>query len=183
MEIVLAIIAGVILGYIFERGDFCFHSTMRGLFKIPRQVDLFRAYLLTLLISAPFVQGMIFLGWIEPWIAPFAWPAAIVGGLIFGSGMVIASTCITGLFYKLGHGMLGVLVALVTWAIGDIVVYRGLLASVRDALNGTQIDVNGESATLINSMGTSGWILLVILGMLIVVFLLRSPAGDRDKLW
>ena len=30
----------------------------------------------------------------------------------FGAGMVVASTCVTGLFYKLGHGMLGTLVAL-----------------------------------------------------------------------
>ncbi|MEM7132237.1 MAG: YeeE/YedE family protein [Chloroflexota bacterium] len=183
MGIGLAIVAGVLLGYIFERGDFCFHSTMRGLFRRPRQLDLFRAYLLTLLIAIPLVQGMMALGWIEPWVAPFAWPAAIFGGLIFGAGMVVASTCITGLFYKLGHGMLGVLVALITWAIGDIMVYRGPLSGLRDWLNATQVSVDGTSATVINLLGTSGLVLLAVLAIGMIFFLLRSPAGDRDKLW
>ena len=88
MTILLALIAGVGLGYILERGDFCFHSTLRGLFRKPQQLDLIRAYFLTLLIAIPLVQGMRWLGWIEPWIAPFAWQANLVGGLIFGIGMV-----------------------------------------------------------------------------------------------
>ena len=41
MTILLAIFTGAVLGYILERGDFCFHSTMRGLFRVPRRLDLF----------------------------------------------------------------------------------------------------------------------------------------------
>ncbi len=46
MPLLFALIAGTTLGYAFERGDMCFHSTLRGLFRRPRQLDLFRAYLL-----------------------------------------------------------------------------------------------------------------------------------------
>ena len=155
---------------------------MRGLLKLPRQRDLFRTYLLTLLFAMSVAQGMIYLEWIEPWIAPFAWPAAIVGGVLFGAGMIVASTCITGLFYKLGNGILGILVALLTWALGDIMVYRGPFTGLRDTLNAQQIDVNRASATVINLFGTSGWDLLTILGILILIFLWWSPAGARGKL-
>ena len=62
MTIVLAAAAGLGIGWIFERGDFCFHSTWRGLVRQPRQMDLLRAYLLALLIGIPLVQGLIFLG-------------------------------------------------------------------------------------------------------------------------
>ena len=122
MLIILAALSGSSLGYAFERGDMCFHSTLRGLFRTPKQLDLFRAYILTLLIATPLVSLMQVFGWITPWIPPFAWQANIVGGLIFGVGMVVASSCITGFFYKLGHGMLGIIIGLITWALGDIVV-------------------------------------------------------------
>ena len=72
MTIVLAAMAGLGLGYIIERGDFCFHSTLRGLFQGPRQLDLFRAYLLAVLVATPIVYALIGLGLIGPWIPPFA---------------------------------------------------------------------------------------------------------------
>jgi uncharacterized membrane protein YedE/YeeE len=122
MTIILAIISGAGLGYILERGDFCFHSTLRGLIRKPQELDLFRAYLLTLLIAVPLVNGLWWLGLIEPWIPPFVWQANLFGGILFGVGMVVAASCITGLFYKLGHGMLGTLAGLAAWALGDWIV-------------------------------------------------------------
>ncbi len=184
MTIVLAIIAGTGLGYIFERGDFCFHSTWRGLIQKPRQVDLFRAYLLTMLIAIPLVQGMRALGWIDdPWIPPFAWQANIVGGLIFGVGMVVAATCITGLFYKLGHGMAGVLVALIFWSLGDMLTYLGPLKPLQEALRANTIEVNGQAATVTNLFGPAGWVILVVLAVLVIIYLVRSPVNGRIPLW
>lgn len=183
MGIILAIFAGAGIGYILERGDFCFHSTWRGFVRRPRQIDLFRAYLLTLLISIPLVRGMMALGWIEPWIPPFAWPANVVGGLIFGLGMVAASSCITGLFYKLGHGMMGVLVGLVFWALGDVLTYLGPLQSLRNALNAAPIAINGESATVVNLFGPAGVAVLSLVGVGTAVYLYRSPRSGRGKLW
>lgn len=183
MTIILALFTGVTLGYLIERGDMCFHSTWRDLLHQPRRPDLFRAYLLLLLISVPLVQGMIALGWIEPWIAPFAWQANVIGGLIFGIGMVVAATCITGVFYKLGHGMLGMLLAMAAWALGDIITYIGPLSPLRDRLNADQIMVNGESATLLNSFGWGGGLLLLALGVVTAVYLWRSPRPSRGRLW
>ncbi len=57
MTITLAVLAGFGLGYIIERGDLCFHSTLRGLFRRPRQLDLFRAYLLSILVAAPVIYA------------------------------------------------------------------------------------------------------------------------------
>ncbi len=183
MTVFLAIITGLGLGYIIERGDLCFHSTLRGLVRRPRQLDLFRAYILTLLIATPLVWGMTALGWIEPWIPPFAWPANIVGGVIFGVGMVVAASCITGLFYKLGHGMLGTLVGLATWGIGDIVTYVGPLAPWREGLNTSQVTVVGQSATALNLFGPAGVVIVILLWVVGAVWLWRSPRPDRGKLW
>jgi uncharacterized membrane protein YedE/YeeE len=183
MTVILAILSGLGLGYIIERGDLCFHSTLRGLVRVPRQFDLFRAYVLALLIATPLVAGLGALGWIDPWIPPFAWPANIVGGVIFGIGMVVAASCITGLFYKLGHGMLGTLVALATWAIGDIITYRGPLAPLREMLNRPQIAVNGQIATVVNLLGVVGVILVIVIGVLAAIWLWRSPRASRGEYW
>ncbi|MCP4416778.1 MAG: YeeE/YedE family protein [Chloroflexi bacterium] len=183
MTIILAIISGTGLGYIFERGNFCFHSTWRGLVEKPRQLDLFRAYLLTLLVAIPLVQGMIALRWIDPWIPPFAWQANLFGGLLFGVGMVVAASCITGLFYKLGHGMVGVLVGLFFWAIGDVLTYLGPLKGLQAALQSTTIDVNGQSATVTNLFVTFGWVILVALAIVAIIYLVRSPINGRKPLW
>jgi uncharacterized membrane protein YedE/YeeE len=186
MFILLAVIAGAGLGYILERGDLCFHSTLRGLFRAPRQLDLFRAYLLALLIATPLVFGMRALGWIDPWIPPFYWQANIFGGLIFGIGMVVAASCITGFFYKLGHGMLGTLVGLGAWAIGDILVYRGALSSLRGKLTTDPLTVDGNNATVLNLFGPPGVVLLVILGLVAIIWLWRSrepSRWSRGKLW
>lgn len=183
MTIILAILSGMGLGYIIERGDFCFHSTLRGLVQRTRKLDLFRAYLLALLVATPLVYGLRLAGWIDPWIPPFVWQANLFGGTIFGVGMVVAATCITGLFYKLGHGMLGTLVALVTWAIGDILTYRGPLSFLREGLRTAEITAGGASATLPNLLGPAGIVLIIGAGLGIAVWLWRSPRHDRGKLW
>ncbi len=184
MTILLALAAGLMLGYLLERGDFCFHSTLRGLIRRPPQLDLLRAYLLTLLIAIPIVQGMIALGWITPWVAPWAWQANLVGGLIFGAGMVIAATCVTGIFYKLGHGMLGTLVGLATWSIGDLLAWRGPFNSLRIALNENPVATDGKSTTLLNLLGAPlGTGLVILLLAAAALFLWRSPRPQKGNYW
>ncbi|RME70219.1 MAG: YeeE/YedE family protein [Chloroflexi bacterium] len=182
MTIALALMTGLLLGYVIERGDLCFHSTLRGLFRRPRQVDLFRAYVLSLLVAVPLVWSMRQTGWIAPWIPPFAWPANLVGGFIFGLGMVIAATCITGIFYKLGHGMLGMLVALPAWALGDIVTYLGPLSAVRAWLNGPVVQVNGQNPSLLD-LPPAGPVLVVAVWLAAAVWLWRSPRTGRGQYW
>ena len=184
MTILLAIIAGLGLGYIIERGDLCFHSTLRGLVRLPRQLDLFRAYLLSILVAAPMIYMLIAMRVIDPWIPPFAWQANLAGGILFGIGMVVAATCVTGLFYKLGHGMMGTMVGLAAWAIGDIITYRGPLSPLRETLNSNSLSAGGQSATLLNIFGPVVGLALVIgLGTAVAGWLWRSPRYLRYPYW
>lgn len=195
MTLLLAIVAGAALGFVFERGDFCFHSTWRRLMPWTENRDgaLFKAYLVLLVISTPIVQLLIALDVIDPFVAPLAWGAAIIGGLLFGAGMVIASTCISGMFYKLGNGMLGMVVAIAAWSVGDLLVYRGPLSGLRDRLNENPVTVADDSgveqtATVGNIWGPVGWIVLVVVGLLVAAYLVRSHQDtsgmtDRDGKW
>ncbi len=183
LTILLAVLSGGALGFVIERGDFCFHSTWRGVFRWPRDLDLMRAYWLSLLVGIPLVQGLIASNSIEPWVPPFVPAANLVGGVIFGVGMVAAASCVTGLFYKLGHGMLGTLVGLLFWAAGDVLTYLGPLSSLRESLNTSALTVDGENATLLNLFGPAGFAVLVGLAIVAILYLWRSPQAHREKLW
>jgi len=98
--------------------------------------------------------------------------------------MVIAATCITGIFYKLGHGMLGTLVGLATWSLGDLLTWRGPLNPLRTALNQNPVVTGGEPTTILNVLGSSlGLGLLVLLLAAAAVFLWRSPRPRQGDYW
>ncbi len=181
MTVLLAIIAGGGLGFVLARGDFCFHSTWRRFFGDPAEKSLVRAYAVLLLMSTPIVQILIATGVIDPFIPGFAPPAATVGGLLFGVGMVIAKTCISGMFYKLGAGMLAMVVAIVAWSVGDIVTWRGPLLGLRERLNENPItstsDGGSEQAATVTSwLGPFGLVLVVLAALALAVWVARDEA-------
>ena len=181
MTILLAVLAGGALGVVLARGEFCFHSTWRRLFQKPIETSLLRAYTVLVLVSTPIVQIFRITGLIDPFIPPLAPGAALVGGLLFGAGMVIAQTCISGIFYKLGAGMLGMFVALIAWAVGDIITWRGPLSGVREQLNAdpvmaTASDGTQEAATVSSWLGPLGIILIIVAGLGLATWVARDEA-------
>jgi len=183
MSILLAVIAGGALGFVLARGDFCFHSTWRRLFNRPAQTSLLRAYVVLLLVSTPIVQLLMALDVINPFVPGFAPLAAIVGGLLFGTGMVVAQTCISGMFYKLGAGMLAMVAAVAAWAVGDIITWRGPLKGLRDGLNDYEITATGDDgsdqvATVSSLLGPFGVVLLVVVALALVVWVARDEAAE-----
>lgn len=112
-------VAGLVLGYILQRGQLCFHAAFRGLLE--RRAALFKAWLLGAAVTA---VGLAVLDVLGPWqmssslaLRPVA---NVAGGLTFGIGMAIAASCVSGLFYKLGAGMAGALVGLAGWGAGEL---------------------------------------------------------------
>ena len=181
MTILLAVVAGGGLGFVLARGDFCFHSTWRRLFGNPAETSLVRAYAVLLLVSTPIVQLFVALGVIEPFIPPFAPWAALIGGGLFGAGMVIAKTCISGMFYKLGAGMVAMLVAIAAWAVGDILTWRGPLSGVRESLTRNPItatadDGSEQVATVTSLLGPLGIIAVIVVGLALAAWVARDEA-------
>ncbi len=179
----LALATGMGLGYILERGDLCFASTLRGLFRRPRRLDLLRAYVLSLLVAVPLVQVLVRSGLVVPWVPPFVPLANVVGGMLFGVGMVVAASCVTGLFYKLGGGMLGTLVALAAWAMADVATYSGPLQPVSDAMRQSTVTAAGQPVTMSNLAGPAGGMGVAALWVLAAVWLRRSFARGREPNW
>lgn len=183
LALITGLIAGVAFGYVLMRTNLCFHSTFRGLYE--RRYGLARTWALGVAIAAVGLSLVYELG---PWDGlnrglPLRPVANAGGGLVFGIGMVVAASCVSGLFYKLGSGMLGALVGLAGWAAGELVGGR------LDVPGPTLLPL-GERATLAGVLGLPRLMVAVPLAAAVAAWLLTgarrssgSPAEASNWSW
>lgn len=164
-------LAGVLMGYVLQRGQLCFHSAIRtsldGRFLLVRGWALgvsLGAVGLALLFLLPGTSGL------NQGLA-FRPVANVVGGLLIGIGMVVAKSCVSGLFYKLGSGMLGALVGLAGWAGGELAVRQV-------SLPGPTVLPGGEGATLPGLLGLPRIAIAIVLLIGVVAALRLRPGHD-----
>lgn len=109
-----SLVVGLTAGFFMHRSDFCLAGAFRDLFLF-RDGRRLRALVLLVTASAvlfELARGMELLPYYPfPWFAP---PSAVnlIGGGLFGVGMVLAGGCVVGVLYKLGGGSLAAGVAL-----------------------------------------------------------------------
>lgn len=180
-SVITGAVAGVAMGYVLQRGQLCFHSVIRG--SLDGRFLLARGWAfgvalasvgLALLFLLPGTSGL------NQGLA-FRPVANVTGGLVIGIGMVVAKSCVSGLFYKLGSGMLGALVGLTGWAAGELIA-RQL------TLPGPTVLAGGEAATIPGLLGVPrlGVAVLLLLGVATVLRLRsgrESPAHDWQWGW
>src|SRR5690554_7136667 len=96
---------GIVYGVLLQYGRFCMASAIRDLFAVgvPRMaVGVLIAIILYAIISA-FIQDA---GFNSFHAHPLGWHV-LIGGLIFGLGMVLSGGCASSSLYKTGEGNLG----------------------------------------------------------------------------
>lgn len=170
--IITGAIAGLAIGYVLQRGDLCFHSAWRGL--IEGRHHLFKIWLLGVALSA---VGLAVVYSSDRWALneglAFRPRGNILGGLVIGIGMVVAASCTSGLFYKLGSGMLGAGVGLVAWFGGDVLADR-LLVGRDDSvdLRGSAVDLDGP--TIPEVLGLDRSVVAIALLVVVAMLLARS---------
>jgi hypothetical protein len=98
--------AGLTAGFVMHRSDFCVTAMFRDLFLVG---DFFLLRMLVLLVVVSMVafEAGRWGGLLGPYPFPLLGPgslAPLIGGLVFGVGMVLAGGCVVGTLYKLGAG-------------------------------------------------------------------------------
>ena len=88
MRALLGLPVGLLLGVVIHRGDFCMHSAAREALGGARGPQV-RAYLVALGVLLITVNGLAAVGLIAVALPPVTPVAAIIGGLVFGVGMVV----------------------------------------------------------------------------------------------
>ncbi len=171
VAILTGALAGIALGFVLQRGQLCFHSAIRT--ALERRFLLARGWALGVAIAAVGLSLLFLLPGTEDLNRGLAFrPVAnITGGLLIGVGMVVAQSCVSGLFYKLGSGMLGALVGIGGWAVGEL--------AARDlSLPGPTVLSGGEDATLPGILGLPRLLVAAVLLAVVATALLRTHHRD-----
>jgi hypothetical protein len=106
-----SLLIGVLLGFVFQRGRFCFFCIMRDYIEQRNSGPLY-AVLVALAVGGlgyavlfgSFLPNT-FAGRLPPdaHIGPVSW-VLVVAGVVFGLGMALSGACISGHLYRLGEG-------------------------------------------------------------------------------
>jgi len=176
---------GILFGFALQRGRFCMNSAIRDTILF-NDTTLLKAVLTAVLVGMFGFSSMAALGWIKISPTPFFWGANLVGGFIFGMGMVLAGGCASGITYRVGEGMLGALSALIGLAISATLTAIGFLKPVKDYLqSSTKVMVGEANPTLANVLVLPHFsvALAVILLVLFIWFMIvrKNPPEPRSK--
>lgn len=156
---------GAIFGILIERGQICFTSAFRDLWIMGRGV-MAKAIIVGMAISSVMTIIVIVVYGTQP-ITQIAALSTLVGGALFGLGIVLASSCETGMMYRLMEGQ----ILYVTVFAGNIV-GATFLAFAWDHLGIYHFLVaSGSEINLIPAIGPVGAIVatLIMLGAAYVI--------------
>jgi uncharacterized membrane protein YedE/YeeE len=116
------LLAGFAIGFIMHRSRLCFSRAFREPF-VTGEGDMTKAVILALAIGIPIATLLFGKKVIDPYVAipPTFWIGSLLGGFIFGLGMIFAGGCASGGLWRMGEGHLKLWVAMLFFAwIGSV---------------------------------------------------------------
>ena len=179
------VIAGFAMGFILHRSRLCFARGFREPF-MTAEGDMTKALILALAIAIPLASLLFQKKVIDPYIAIPAtfWAGSLLGGVIFGVGMIFAGGCASGALWRAGEGNLKLWVAIVFFAWGGST-FSGLLRrwdvmTLDVNLDGLEFTKVGIQAYLPDMLGGWEWAFLVGFGILLLWYFLVRYNESTD---
>lgn len=148
--------AGMIFGVAAQRSSFCLRAATvefaRGRFG-PRMA----VWLLCFSTALVWVQGAALLGMMRVEDARMmavtgSWSGAVVGGLVFGIGMVLAKGCSGRLLVLAATGNLRSVISGLIFAVVAVMTLQGVLKPVRDEIAALWMTTGGTNAHLLDML-------------------------------
>ena len=116
------LLVGFAIGFIMHRSRLCFARAFREPF-VTAEGDMTKAVILALAIGIPIAALLFGKKVIDPYVAipPTFWIGSLLGGFVFGIGMVFAGGCASGGLWRMGEGHVKLWVAMFFFAwIGSV---------------------------------------------------------------
>src|SRR5699024_7053286 len=105
----------------------------------------------------------------------FAPGAVVVGGFLFGLGIILAGGCASGTWYRSAEGLVGSWIALAMYALSAAMMKTGALAGFNDWMKSWDTGLT----TLPEAFGISAWWFAIAISVLpsfwYAIFRLRTP--------
>lgn len=141
-----------------QRGRFCLTGGFRDMY-IAKNNRMFYALLIAISVQSVGVFALIQAGLLTYEAGGFPWLGTVIGGYLFGLGIVLAGGCATGTWYRAGEGLIGSWIALFTYMVMSAVM-RSPHAS---GLNQTLQHYTTEHNSIADTFNLSVWPLVAVL--------------------
>lgn len=154
---VFGLLTGLVFGIAAQRSRFCLRAATVE-FAHGRLNDRVAVWLLTFSTALVWVQGAQLLGLMDSTEArmmavPGSWSGAILGGLLFGAGMVLARGCSGRLLVLAATGNLRSVVSGLIFAVVAQMSLSGLLSPLRDDIAALWVTQGGRNMDLLATLG------------------------------
>jgi uncharacterized protein len=171
---------GALFGFALQRGRFCMNSAIRDtiLLKDNTLLKAVFAAILTAMVGFALLE---LAGLIKMSPSAFFWGAHLVGGTLFGIGMVLAGGCASGVTYRVGEGVVGAFAAAIGLATAASFTVLGFLAPVKDYLQkNTKIMAGEANPTLANIFGLPHWVVALAIAIIAVVIWVIIAGKNKE---
>jgi len=184
--ILSGLIIGAVFGFILQRGQFCMNSAFRDTLFM-KDFTMFRAYLTALVImviGANILEEMGAIVLKRQTLYPLA---NIIGGYMFGIGMVLAEGCGSGILYRTGEGLLSAWVAVFGFFMGIGATANGILNPLLVLLKNesSSLSLSGKpNAALWELIGNGPaikWSVISVVSCMLLFFILRGKPFTVKK--
>ncbi len=192
-----AFVLAAVLGAIVQKTHFCTMGAVADIVNIGDWTRM-RMWLLAIGVAMLGFNGMVLLGWVKAADSVYAgsrliWLSNLVGGLMFGFGMVLASGCGNKLLVRLGGGSLKALMVLAVLGLSSYATLRGLTAVLRvQTVDQVALQLpSGQDlpSLLAHALGGAvsvpvlAGVLGALLGLGLLAFVLKQPEGRTADVW
>jgi uncharacterized membrane protein YedE/YeeE len=153
----LMLLVGFGIGFVMHRARLCFARAIREPF-MTAEGTMTKAMILAIAVGGVFGSILIQNGAIDPYVALNTrfWIGSLVGGLVFGIGMVLAGGCASGTLWRIGEGHTKLVVALFFFA------WVGSIASAvfgKLGLTNAQLDLDFMDGMVeFSALGYQAWL-------------------------
>ena len=176
--ILTGLVIGALLGIVMQRGRFCVTGMLRDIF-LQKSWRTFAALLVVISVHAIGLTALTSAGVISPNYPSFAPLAVIVGGFMFGIGIILAGGCASGTWYRSGEGLVGSWVALAMYALSASAMKTGVLSGFNAGMKSWDTGLT----TIPGALGVSPWLfvaaLAVVTALMVRHFLTREKNSPK----
>ena len=197
LSVLSAVSLGLMLGFVLQRGRFCLNSAFRDIIFV-KDLTFFRAYLLCVVVAVvgtnlledfgllmafnPEAGGYVKVALMRQSFVPVA---NILGGFLFGIGIVLAGGCASGIVYRIGEGQVSTLTAIIGFFFGVVMTTEGMLSPVYRYLKSFKVDIAGKTNPALWDIFGSGpmvkWATIGVFSIAVLAFVMKGKPSFKKN--
>jgi uncharacterized membrane protein YedE/YeeE len=180
------LVLGVLLGVVLQRSSFCARAALADAFD-GRDLGRLRAFVLAMAVTLLGTQLLAGFGLVDLAGTPYLRAGVplvglLIGGALFGAGLMLAGGCPSRLIVRAAQGQGAALLSWLVFVLAIMGSLEGVLAPVREVLTGPAVQLPAASLPALLG-GLPAWAVTAGLLGLMALFLLTAPRGSAWRGW